>query len=38
MEEVVVNKLTEYNDLLERQKSMTEDISNINFDVFGDLR
>lgn len=33
----IVTKLTEYNDLLERQKSMTEDISNINFDVFGDF-
>ena len=33
----IVNKLTEYNDLLERQKSMTEAISNINFDVFGDF-
>lgn len=33
----IVDKLTEYNDLLEKQRTLAYDIENVNFDVFGDF-
>ena len=33
----IVEKLREYNDLLEKQRTLAYDIENVNFDVFGDF-